>query len=224
VNNYPSTIVIDDHTAIVNDTHGISAIAWDALDADLVVGCGDHKGKMDAAYYLAERGVDVWVPTDLFLGLLMGARTRATIIGSAPARKSGDGAVIGNQPVAIDVDEPIVVSNSAGRYPLWYYDTPYRYFKALAEFAGKPLRITPVEVMQYGKADVVVDEARRMGAKVIGIRVKSAVEHDAVARWLSEDRSRRAILFHTAVYPDGYKLFFEFPQQSSFGDIHPAFE
>jgi hypothetical protein len=224
VNNYPSTIVVDDHTAIVNDTHGISAIAWDALDADLVVGCGDAPGKMDAAYYLAERGVDVWVPTDRFLGLLMGARTRATIIGSAPARKSGDGAVIGNQPVAIDVDEPIVVSNSAGRYPLWYYDTPYRYFKALADFAGKPLRITPVEVKEYGRADVVVDEARRMGAKVIGIRVKSAREHDAVARWLGEDRSRRAVLFHTSVYPDGYRLFFEFPQQTSFGDIQPAFE
>jgi hypothetical protein len=224
VNNYPSTIVVDDHTAIVNDTHGISAIAWDALDADLVVGCGDHPGKMDAAYYLAERGVDVWVPTDRFLGLLMGARTKATIIGSAPVRKSGDSAVIGDQPIAIDVDEPIVVSNGSGRYPLWYYDTPYRYFKALAEFAGKPLRLTPVEVTEYGKAGVVVDEARRMGAKVIGIRVKSAGEHDAVARWLNEDRSRRAVLFHTAVYPDGYRLFFEFPQQTSFGDIHPVFE
>ena len=66
VNNFPSTIVVDDHTAIVNDTHGISAIAWDALDASLVVGCGDHRGKMDAAYYLADRGVNVYVPFDRF--------------------------------------------------------------------------------------------------------------------------------------------------------------
>jgi len=26
------------------------------------------------------------------------------------------------------------------------------------------------------------------------------------------------------VYPDGYKLFFEFPKQTSFGDIYPQFE
>ena len=224
VNNYPTTIVIDDHTAIVNDTHGISGVAWDALDADLVVGCGDHAGKMDAAYYLAQRGVDVWVPTDRFLGLLIGARTRGTIIGSAPLRKSGDGAVIGNQPVTIAADETIVVSNSVADYPLRYYDTPYRYFQALAAFAGKPLRIVPVAVNVYGRAGVVVDAARRMDARVIGIRVKSASEHDAVAGWLDEDRRRRAVLFHTAVYPDGYRLFFEFPRQTSFGDIHPVFE
>jgi hypothetical protein len=101
---------------------------------------------------------------------------------------------------------------------------PWHEGEKCKDLAGKPLRITPVEVKEYGKADVVVDEARRMGAKVIGIRVKSANEHDAVARWLNEDRSRWAVLFHTAVYPEGYKLFFEFPQQTSFGDIHPAFE
>src|SRR5262249_45392131 len=110
--NYPTSIVVDDHTAIVNDTHGISAIAWDARDADACVGCGDHPGKMDAAYWPAERGVNVYVPTDRFLGLLMGARTKGTIIGSAPVKRDGDGAVIGDQPISIDPDEPIVVSTS----------------------------------------------------------------------------------------------------------------
>jgi len=45
-----------------------------------------------------------------------------------------------------------------------------------------------------------------------------------VYEWLREDGSRRAVLFHTAAYPEGYKLFFEFPRQTSFGDVHPVFE
>jgi hypothetical protein len=224
IENYPSTIFVDDRTAIVNDTHGISAIAWDALDADLVVGCGDHPGKMDAAYWLAERNVDVYVPTDRFLGLLMGARTKGTIVGSAPIRREGDGAVIGDRPVAIGVDEAIVVSTAKSDYPIRYYDTPLRYFTALAEFCGRKLDVTAVEVTEYGHAEPVVAEARRRGAKVIGIRVKSAAEHDAVAAWLAEDASRRAVLFHTALYPDGCRLFDEFPAQTTFGDIRPAFE
>ena len=224
VNNYPSTIVVDNHTAIVNDTHGISAIAWDALDADLVVGCGDHRGKMDAAYYLAEKGINVYAPTDRFMGFLMGAKTKGTILGTAPIKKEGEGAVIGDQPVTIDVDEPIVVSSAAGRYPLQYYDTPKRYFEALGDYCGKPLKIIPVEVKFYGKAMNVVEEARKLGVKLLGIRVKSKEEHEAVAAWLKEDKARRVVLFHTAVYPDGYKLFFEFPAQTSFGDIKPVFE
>jgi hypothetical protein len=69
-----------------------------------------------------------------------------------------------------------------------------------------------------------VDEARRKGAGIIGIRVWGKREHDAVAKWLSEDPKRRAVLFHTAVYPEGYRLFFEFPAQTSFGDIRVAVE
>ena len=224
VHNYPTTIVVDERTAIINDTHGVSAIAWDSLDADLVVACGDHAGKMHAAYYLADRGVNVYVPTDRFISMLIGTRTKGVIVGSAPVKKAADGAVIGDQPIAIDVNEPIVVSTTKGRYPLQYYDTPYRYFKALEEYADRPLKITAVEVTEYGKADIVVDEARRIGARLIGIRVKSRNEHEAVYAWLKEDSSRRAVLFHTAAYPEGYKLFFEFPQQTSFGDIHPVFE
>jgi hypothetical protein len=224
VTNYPSTIVIDDDTAIVNDTHGINAIAWDALDANLVIGCGDAPGKMDASYYLAERGVNVYVPFDRYIGLLIGARTKATIIGSAPIKKTADGAEIGNQPVTIDVDEPIFVSNAARRAPIWYYETPYRYFTLLRDYIGKPLNITDVQVTEYGKATNVVNAARQAGARVLGIRVKSAEEHDAVAAWLKEDSTHRAVLFHTAGYPEGYKLFTEFPAQTTFGDIQPVFD
>ncbi|MFH0964914.1 MAG: hypothetical protein V2A58_13020 [Planctomycetota bacterium] len=221
---FPTTILVDSATAVIHDTHGISAIAWDCLDADLVVGCGDALGKMDAAYYLAEKGVDVYCPTDRFLGVLIGADTKGMVMGSAPVKKTDDGAVIGDQPVAFDPSEPIVVSDTDGRYPLQYYDTPCRYFRELERYLGKPMNIIPVDVREYGKAGVVVEEARKAGAKLIGIRIKSGSEHDALAAWLAEDRSHRAILFHTAVYPDGYRLFYEFPRQTSFGDIRPAFE
>jgi hypothetical protein len=224
VENFPTTILIDDHTAIVNDTHGISALAWDSLDADLVIGCGDHRGKIEAAYYLAERGVNVYVPTDRFLSLLIGTHTKGLVIGSAPVKEGSGGAVIGDQPISIDVNEPIVVSTTKGHYPLQYYDTPDRYFHALQAYIGRPLKIIPVEVTKYGHATNVVEMARKTGARLLGIRVKSKEEHDAVYAWLKEDPRRRAVLFHTAVYPDGYKLYFEFPKQTSFGDIYPQFE
>jgi hypothetical protein len=222
--NCPTAIVGDDGHAILNDTHGISAIAWNALDADLALGCGDHPGKVEAAYYLAQRGVNVYMPTDRFLSLLMGVPTRAGIIGSAPVKPAAEGAVIGDQPLAIDVNEPIVVSTAANVYPLRYYDTAQRYFKALADYSGRSMTIATVEVTRYGHGAGVVDEARKRGARVIGTRVISQAEHDAVAAWLREDASHRIVLFHTAVYPAGYSLFFEFPQQTTFGDIHPQFE
>ena len=221
---YPTTIYLDDRTAILNDTHGISAIAWDCRGADLALGCGDYPGKMDAAFYLAQRGVNVYFPTDRYIGMLMGVQTKGTLIGSGPIEKSGDGAIIGDQPIAIDVSEPIVVSDSHAGYPLRYYDTPRRYFEALSAYCGKPLNMTPVEVKDYGHAEVVVAEARKLGVKLIGIRVKSRGEHDAVAAWLKEDPARRVVLFHSAAYPDGSKLFQEFPKQTSFGDINPQFE
>ena len=224
VENFPSTILIDDRTAIVNDTHGISAIAWDSTDADLAIGCGDHPGKIEAAYYLADRGVNVYVPTDRFLSMLIGTHTKGLVIGSAPVKEGSDGAIVGDQPISIDVNEPIVVSTAHAHYPLQYYDTPNRYFQALQEYIGKRLKITAVEVKKYGHATNVVDVAREKGVRVLGIRVKSKEEHDAVAAWLRGNKRRRAVLFHTAVYPDGYKLFFEFPQQTNFGDVHPRLE
>ena len=153
----------------------------------------------------------------------IGARMTGTIVGSAPIKKTATGAEIGNQPVTIDASETIVVSNAAPHYPLQYYDTPYRYFTALGSYMGKRLRLIDVQVTEYGKATNVVDAVRQVGAKVLGIRAKSALEHDAVAGWLKEDSSRRAILFHTAAYRDGYALFAEFPTQTSFGDVRPVF-
>lgn len=222
--NYPSTIIVNENNVIMNDTHGINAIAWDSLDADLVIGCGDLDGKVQAAYYLASNGVNIYMPTDRFVSMLIGVKTKGTIIGSAPIKKAPDGAIIGGQPILIDINEPIMVTNTTGGYPLQYYDTPYLYFKELEKYIGKPLKIMPVEINEYGKADKIIIRADRIGAKVIGIRVSSEEEYKAVRWWLKSDKSKRAILFHSAVYPAGYRLFFEFPGQTTFGDINIEFE
>lgn len=224
--NYPTNFIVDPMTVYINDTHGISILAGNpaAFKADLAVGCGDYPGKIEAAYYLADNGVNVYMPTDRFVYQLIGAETKGTIIGSAPIRKTQKGAVIGGQPIVIDSREPIIVSNSQGGYPLQYYDTPYRYFQALGTYVGKQLNLVPVEITEYGKAWNVIEKARQLGAKLIGIRVWGKAEHDAVSDWLLENKNNRAVLFHSAVYPEGYRLFFEFPDQTSFGDIHVSFE
>jgi hypothetical protein len=86
------------------------------------------------------------------------------------------------------------------------------------DYIRKPLSIIDVQVAEYGKTRNVVDAARQVGARVLGIRVKSQQEYEAVATWLKEDTTRRAVLFHTAGYRPGYELFAEFPAQTTFGD------
>lgn len=221
---YPTNFVVDPQTVIINDTHGLSAIAWDGEGADLVIGCGDYQGKVEAAYYLARKGINVYMPADRALGLLIGVKTKGQIIGTSPVKKTEDGAIIGDQPVSIDLEEPIVVAFSDGNFSLQYYDTPFRYFRALEEYSGLSLKIIPVKVPADGRADVVITKAKELGAKVVGIRVRYRPEHDAVANWLKENKERRAILFHSAIYDEGYRLFFEFPKQTSFGDINPVFK
>jgi tetratricopeptide (TPR) repeat protein len=219
---YPTNLFLDDRNVWINDTHGISSLAWDSAGADLVIGCGDHGGKADAAYDLAVRGVNVYMPTDRYLYTLIGTDTPGTVLGSAPIRDTPEGATLGGQEVTFRVDEPIVVSWTQGRYPVQYYDTPHSYFTALGDWAGVEFDLTSVEITEYGTVGIVVERARELGAQVLGIRVATIEEHDAVAAWLSEDPARRAILFHTAVYPDGYRLFAEFPDQTSFGDVRPV--
>jgi hypothetical protein len=69
----------------------------------------------------------------------------------------------------------------------------------------------------------VVDKAREVNATVLGVRVYSRDDYDAVKDWLEQDKSRRAVLFHSMPYPFGYKIMKEFPEQITFGDINPVF-
>jgi hypothetical protein len=219
---YPTTRAWGD-LALLVDTHGISSIVAPALrhDVDLVIGCGDHPSKMKAAYFLASRGVDVYFPCDRFVGEMIGYDAAGTLIGSAPVRATANGAVIGDRPVLFRTEETIVVEDTMVRGVLQYYDAPARYFAHLGRMV--PLRVDVVQVTEAGQAIRVTRRAVELGATAIGVRVWNEEDYAAVREWLARSPEHRAVLFHTAPYPDGIRLFDEFPSQTTFGDPKPRF-
>jgi hypothetical protein len=205
------------------DTHGISSLVEASLrlDAELVVGCGDHPEKMKAAFYLATRGVNVYFPCDRFVGDVLGYEAPGTLIGSAPVRASAGDAVIGDQPVEFSVDETIVVEGTSVNSNEHYYDAAARYFGRLSE--ALPLRLEIVTVDGSGEAAKIVGKAEELGASAIALRVRTEADAAPVQAWLAASQRHRAVLFHTAPYPPGYALFGEFPEQTTFGDPRPRF-
>lgn len=219
---YPSTRVHGD-VALLMDTHGVAAIARDALrrHAQLAIACGDHPSKMQAAYRLASSGVDVWFPCDRFVGEILGHDAKGVLVGSAPLRAEGDHAVVGDTPVAFRLDETIVVQDAATGGVTQYYDAAGRYFRALSRLAR--LRLEFVTVDAEGQAARVIERAQATGAKAVALRVANAADAAPVRAWLAASPERRAVLFHTAPYPQGIALFREFPNQTTFGDPRPQF-
>jgi hypothetical protein len=219
---YPTTRVHGD-LALLVDTHGISALVAPAVraGAQLVVGCGDSAGKVAAACDLARRGIDVYFPCDRFVGDLIGYDAPGTLIGSAPVRGEGGVAVIGDRPVELRVDEPLVVQDTAERGAIQYYDAPARYFRRLAELV--PLRIEWVSAAAAGQSARVVAAAERLDARAVAVRVWTEEDYRAVRDWLAGSPDRRAVLFHSVAYPAGERLFREFPGQTTFGDPRPRF-
>ncbi len=216
------------------DTHGFNMVAGQALrlqklsGIDLAIACLDLPAKADGALYLAEHGINCFGPCDSVASMVFGYRTKVpngtTIMGTAPIRPYRNGsAIIGAQEVRIDISEPIVVQATyRGGIHDHYCNTPRHYFTALCAYSGVPLTLTPVEAY-VGQAGLVVNAARKTDANVIGVRVFNKQDAAPVVAWLEEDRSRRAILFHSAPYEEGYALFFRFPKQTSFGDLDPVF-
>jgi hypothetical protein len=219
---YPTTLAYGD-VALIFDTHGISALVEPAQRerVSLVVGCGDSVGKMNAAFDLARAGVDVWFPCDRFAGELLGYDASGILIGSAPVRRVGDHAVIGDQPIRFDVGEIFVVEDFLGNGPMRYYDAPARYFRALA--AHLPLRVDYVAVDDAGQSSRIVGRAEKLNAAAIGVRVQDEADAAPVRAWLAASLGHRAVLFHTAPYAAGYALFGEFPEQTTFADARPVF-
>jgi len=218
---YPTTLVAGD-VGLVVDTHGIAALVEPARreGVSLVVGCGDTADKMKAAFDLARRGINVWFPCDRFVGDVLGYDAPGVLIGSAPVRREGTSAVIGDRPVAFDALETLVVEDFEGRGPSRYYDAPARYFRALA--ADFPLRVVFVTVEDGGQSQRVTEAAVRLGAEAIGVRVETEADAAPVRAWLAASPRHRAVLFHTAPYPAGYALFAAFPGQTTFGDPRPV--
>jgi len=220
---YPTSHVAG-RFGVLEDTHGISALVSQAVNrgVQVVVGCGDSDGKAKAAYYLAQRGVNVIMPGDRFLGELVGYQGKGVLLGTAPVRQEGNKAVVGGQPVRFALGETIVVQDTKLRYRVQYYDAGARYFRALAKWA--PLKLEFVEVSEQNQLDRVLARAGALGATAVGVRVMTQKEHDLLAAWLKQAPERRAVLFHSGLYPFAQPLFQEFPRQVTFGDPRPRFE
>jgi len=220
---YPTTLAYGD-VALLVDTHGISALVEPARreGVSLVVGCGDSEDKMKAAFDLARRGIDVWFPCDRFVGDVLGYDAPGVLIGSAPVRREGDHAVIGDRPVRFETGETFVVEDFQGSGPMRYYDAPARYFRALSTLT--PLQVEYVEIDGPGQSSRVVSRAEELGASAIGVRVETPGDAAPVRAWLAASPRHRAVLFHTAPYPAGHALFDEFPKQTTFGDPRPSFQ
>ena len=213
---------------ILPDTHGFNMVAEQAyLKRDelfLVIACMDIPDKAKAALYLAQNGINVYAPTDRFANELIGYKERfgvdAEILGSAPIKKTEFGATIGDQPLTIFLDELIIAQYTDKGYPDQYCDTPARYFDQLKKIYGIDLRVVKVPA-NVGETQKIIEIARLNKAQVIGVRVYNEADYQPVAKWLEEDPGRRAVLFHSAAYDLGNQLFFEFPTQTTFGDLSP---
>ncbi len=220
---YPTTHAAGNFAWIV-DTHGVSAIVEQALvhKMELVVACGDAEGKARAALYLASKGIHVVMPGDRYQYLLLGYEAPGVILGTAPVKQVDGRTFIGGQPVRISLDEPIVVEDTRANFPTQYYDAPARYFSRLRMFT--PLKVEYVRVDNENQLERILTRAAELKASVVAVRVATSAEHEQLRDWLQQSPTRRAILFHSGLYPFAQALFTEFPRQVTFGDLRPRFE
>ena len=222
---YPTTRFFSNRLALIMDTHGVNMLVAQAIreNATAVIACCDFPGKIKAAKYLSDRGIKVICNTDRFVPQLLGER--AKVIGSAPVEIVDNDLLIGNRPITIKVNEPIVVENATDdRYGLFYYDTPARYFTELQRLTGLKLQTTYITIDQFNQTELLIKEAEKERAKIIALRVFSKEDYQFLKAWLLKDKENRAILFHTIAYPYGKLIFQEFKGQVSFDDVNPEFE
>jgi len=215
---YPTTRFLTDNIVVVIDTHGINMLVRQAIrnNATIVVGCCDNVGKIKAAKYLAERGINSVCFTDKYLPLILGHNL--SILGSPPVKWVGGRIILGDQPIEINLSEKIVVQDvNPTKFAISYYKTPAFYFKQLSKMMQMPLNIEFVEITDFNQMDKVVKEAEN----VIAVRVYNKDDYETVRRWLKENKKHKAVLFHSSSYPYGYMIFREFPDQTSFDDIYP---
>ncbi len=219
---YPTTRFLRRDLAVIIDTHGVNMIVEQAIrhNASAVVSDCDHPGKVYAAKYLSEQGIDVICFPDKYTYLALGHNL--SLVGSPPMTITENKAVIGNRPIRITNKDKIVATNSTDTaYALWYYQTPASYFDALAKTI--PLEITYVSMNNFGQMNIVTDKAREINAKIIATRIFNSQDYVSIKQWLDQDPARKVVLFHTASYPYGQKILREYPNQSTFDDPNPEF-
>ncbi|HLC33143.1 MAG TPA: hypothetical protein VJJ82_04920 [Candidatus Nanoarchaeia archaeon] len=218
---YPTTRFIAKDLAVIIDTHGVNMLVESALryNASAVLSDCDHPGKVYAAKYLSDAGVDVVCFPDKYAYLALGHDLR--LVGSPPIHIENQTAIIGGRPILINFTERIVAINATpSAYALWYYQTPSSYFDELRKAYG--LNVTFVTLEEFGQMEMAVQKARDINATVLATRIFNRSDYDAVRSWLAESKSNRAILFHSASYPFGQRLFTEFANQTSFDDPNPV--
>ena len=212
---YPTTRFLKPGIAIIIDTHGISSLVEQSIryNATAVVGCCDSKGKIQAAKYLAEKDIKVICFTDRFLP---DAMFQKNILGSPPIRQN----ILGNQPITIKKTDKIIAANATSDiYALQYYDTSARYFKNLEKSLN--IDVEYITITNFNQTDKLIKAAKKQNANIIAARIFNKEDYLEVSRWLSESKQHKAILFHSTSYPYGYRLFKEFPAQTTFDDINP---
>jgi hypothetical protein len=220
------SIDVGNNTRIATVTHGMNVMVPTAINnnASLVIACGDLPGKAQAEAYMNTKGINCYAPCDRFTFSLLDQNSSGTSLGTMPIRalKNGKGAVIGAQPISMNLKEKIIVQTTIKGYPDQYCDTPKRYFDGFEKTYNVTLDEVVVDA-NVGQTGKVVDAAEKNGANIIAVRVLSDKDKIPVEKWLKKDSNHRAVLFHSAAYEPGYSLFFEFPNQVTGDDTKPVF-
>lgn len=227
---YPTTRFLRKDLAVVIDTHGMNMLVEQAVrnkqknNIKAVIACCDHPGKIKAALYLSEQGITPVCLTDKYSYLALGHNSN--IITSPPIRLEGGDIIIGDQPLTIPLNEKIIVMNSTDTpYGLWYYQTPANYFAEIEKHVNNltSMDIVYVTLGGFNNTKMLIDEAEKEHASVLAARVFNSNDYNTLKEWLIKSHDNKAILFHSASYPHGYKLLKEFPEQVTFGDVNPVF-
>ncbi|MEM3154069.1 MAG: hypothetical protein QW165_00685 [Candidatus Woesearchaeota archaeon] len=219
---YPTTRFIRRDLAVIIDTHGVNMLVEQAIrhNVSAVVSDCDHPGKVYAAAYLSQHGIPVACIPDKYVYLAIGHNL--SLAGSPPITILGNKATIGNRPIKITKADKIVVANSTDTaYALWYYQAPASYFETIARAA--PLNVAYVSMSEFGQQNKITDKAREINANIIATRVFNKDDYETIKQWLDERPNGKVILFHSASYPYGQKIFREYPTRSSFDDPNPVF-
>lgn len=218
---YPTTRFLRRDLAVIIDSHGVNMVVEQAVryNATAVVSDCDHPGKVYAAQYLSNHGISVICLPDKYVYLALGHGL--SLAGSPPIIIKDGQAIVGNRPIKITTQDVIVAVNSTDTaYALWYYQTPASYMSALSQAIA--LNISYVTLDQFGQMENVTQKAREVGATVLATRVFNSQDYNAVKSWLDENPSRKVILFHSASYPYGQKIFREYTR-ATFDDPNPVF-
>jgi len=221
---YPTTRFLREDIALLIDTHGMNMIVEQSIrnNATAVIACCDHPGKIAAAKYMSDKGIDVVCFPDKYAYLALG--NNVNIVGSPPVDIEGDSVVLGNRPMALHRDERIVVVNgSETPYALWYYQTPANFMSALNDVSGNGLDLHYVQLSDFNTMYLAVQKAEELNSSTIAARVFDSQDYNDLKSWLLQSSENRVILFHSSPYPYGIKLFNEFPFQTSFDDPNPIF-